>query len=141
MFPLILFIQPYTKKEDAKEVVKQRPKILAFVSFAGAVPPLFFALFLLPILADSPYLNTFDLSMLAFPSYFFVAYAFIGLGLGIYYLTREPDYKTLDEKLKQYKEGEMILTNKLISQKEAIPVVFYLLFQIIPLLFFIFSSF
>ncbi len=126
----------YTKKEDARDFAKSRRRILSFVTLAGAAPSLFFALFLFPILADSQYLESFDFSMLSFPSYFFIVYAFIGLGIGIYYLTSEPDYKTLDEKLKQFKEGEMILTNKLQNQQEIIVPLFYLFFQMIPLLFF-----
>lgn len=141
MFIVIPHVYPENvKKEDAKELVRTRRKILAFVTFAGAVPSLFFALFLLPIFEDSSYLNSFDLSILSFPSYFFIAYALLGLGLGIYYLASKPDYKTLDEKLKPYKEGEMVPTSKLIGPKEAMILVFYLFFQMPPFLFFIFSS-
>lgn len=141
MFPFIIFFQPsYIKKEDAREFAKNRRRVLAFVSFAGTVTSLFFALFLFPVLADSSYLNSFDLSMLPFPSYFFIVYAFIGLAMGVYYLTSEPDYKTLEEKLKRYKEGEMIRSNELMNQKENIITVTYIMFQAIPLIFFIFSS-
>lgn len=139
MFILIPY-SPYIKKEDATESWLKKVRMqLAVLFFVGVFSSLLFALFLFPVLADSSYLAHFDLSMLSFPSYFFILYAFIGLCLGIYYLTSNPDYKAFNEKLKQYKTGEMILTNKLQDQKELMVPITYLLFMLIPFLFFTFS--
>lgn len=138
MFPFIFAYQPYIKKEDVKGFAKKRRTALSLIFFAGIFSSLLFALFLLPVLSDSSYLDHPSFSMLPSSSYYFILSAIIGACLGIFYMTTNPDYKTLDEKLKQYKEGEMILGSKLSDQRSMTISFTYMLFQIIPLLFFIF---
>lgn len=132
MSAYLLALQPqYIKKSDAKHFAKKKRKFLSIFVFVGIVTSLLIGLFFIPIINHSP-----TLSIVSPISYLSIFYALIGLFLSFYFLVTEPNYKKLDEKLKQY-PGEKVLAEKIATKEDTLIPLCYFFLPLAPLVYFI----
>lgn len=109
----------YIKKEDAKDLIKLQKRLVAFILMAMAI-----VLGIMQFLVSPRLLALYVDSKIAVPSIVqissTVTYGIIIIFIIIstFLLTKEPNYGKLDEKLKKYKEGEMIRSNEIVDIKK-----------------------
>ena len=109
----------YIKKEDAKDVLKIQKRLIAFILSAMAIVLGAIQFFVSPKL-----LSLYTESKITVP---FIVQVSPNITYGIIIIfivistvlfTREPVYDELNEKLKKYKEGEMIKSSEIVDIKK-----------------------
>jgi hypothetical protein len=118
IIPIPFFVNPYTKKEDVRDVVNGQRKASALVLFALAivlglmqllVAPRLFDLYNdlgtpLPLLAQTSPTLTWALITIAVLS-------------ALYFILSKPDYSKVELIASKYKAGEMIKTRELVDKR------------------------
>lgn len=123
--PIPIFFQPYTKKEDVRDIPNWQRKGSALVLIGLTVVIGIMHLFVVPRLTNLyNNLNTPTLLLTQSSTYITGIIAIGALIAAVYLLTTKPDYSKVDVVASKYKDGEMIKTKELMDNKlQWIPMI------------------
>lgn len=118
--PILIPLYPsYIKKEDAKDLIKIQQRYVSIILIGMAIVlgviQLFISPKLLSMYADFNLPIPLVTQMSSSVSLIAIIVLFV---ISTILLTQEPDYTELNEKLKKFKEGEMIMSRKIIDTKK-----------------------
>jgi len=109
----------YIKKEDAKDLIKIQRRYISFTLIGMAIVLGVIQFFVSPKLLAMYTDFNLPIPLVTQMSSSVTLIAIIVLFvISTILLTQEPDYSELNEKLMKYKEGEMILSRKIIDTKK-----------------------
>jgi type II secretory pathway component PulF len=109
----------YIKKEDAKYIIKLQKRLVAFVlivmSIVLGIIQFMVSPRLLTLYVDFKIPVPFIVQISSGVTYGIIIIFFV---ISTFLLTKEPNNDELNEKLKKYKEGEMIRSNEVVDVKK-----------------------